>query len=100
MSSHDLIVCKSVIHTKKSTMHVNLYKSLYAALAVALLLVVFSPISRAQYLYPTPVFEVGLHPASIAVGDIDGDGSPDMVTANQYSQTLSVLRNNGVGVFG
>lgn len=37
-------------------------------------------------------FATGLYP-SVAVGDIDGDGKPDMVTANGNSNTISVFRN-------
>ena len=33
----------------------------------------------------------------IAIGDLDGDGMPDIVTANQTSNAVSVLRNIGSG---
>jgi len=32
-------------------------------------------------------------PSSIAIGDIDGDGKPDIAVSNLYSNTISVLRN-------
>lgn len=41
---------------------------------------------------------VGGFPASLAVGDFNGDGIPDLVTANQYV-SLSVLLGNGDGTF-
>jgi hypothetical protein len=45
----------------------------------------------------------GAGPVSIAAADLDGDGSPDLVTANQGENTgvpsVSVLRNNGDGTF-
>jgi hypothetical protein len=48
----------------------------------------------------------GSGPASIAAGDLDGDGSPDLVTANSTFeaehggvQSVLVLRNNGDGTF-
>ncbi len=40
-------------------------------------------------------FAAGSDPASVAVGDFDGDGKADMVCANLSSNTLSVFRNTG-----
>src|SRR5207244_7758768 len=38
---------------------------------------------------------VGSNAVSVAVGDLDGDGRLDLVTANQGSNNLSVLTNGG-----
>ncbi len=38
----------------------------------------------------------GTAPADVAVGDIDGDGKPDLVVVDQTANTFSVLKNNPV----
>jgi hypothetical protein len=53
---------------------------------------------RAPVSYP-----VGSSPGSVAVGDFNGDGHLDLVTANGFSgfgNTVSVLLGNGDGTFG
>jgi hypothetical protein len=42
---------------------------------------------------PERTFAVDGHPWFLAVGDFDGDGKPDLVTANFYVPTVSVLLN-------
>ena len=39
-------------------------------------------------------------PYSVAVGDLNGDGKPDLVTVNSGSNTVSVLLGYGDGTFG
>jgi len=36
----------------------------------------------------------------VAVGDVDGDSDPDIVTANYYGNNVSVLLGDGTGSFG
>jgi FG-GAP-like repeat/Secretion system C-terminal sorting domain/Bacterial Ig-like domain (group 2) len=38
-------------------------------------------------------FATGAVPCNVAMGDIDGDSKPDLITANYNSNTVSVLRN-------
>ena len=38
-------------------------------------------------------------PSSVVVADLNGDGKPDIVTANSFSDTVSMLLGNGDGTF-
>ena len=38
-------------------------------------------------------FSTGPHPTSVAAGDLDNDGKPDLVLANNFGSSISVLRN-------
>lgn len=42
---------------------------------------------------PRSAGATGSRPSSAAIGDLDGDGRPDLATADQASGTISVLRN-------
>jgi hypothetical protein len=43
---------------------------------------------------------VGSQPQSVVAADVNGDGRLELITANAGSTTLTVLTNNGSGVFG
>ncbi len=44
-------------------------------------------------------YNVGSGPYSVAVGDFNGDGKPDLAIANSGSNTVSILLGNGNGTF-
>src|SRR5438309_1400060 len=44
-------------------------------------------------------YAAGTNPSSVAVGDFNRDGVPDVAVANYGSNTVSVLLGNGVGIF-
>src|SRR5260370_19627352 len=49
-----------------------------------------------------PTYAAGsapFEPVSVAVGDFNGDGKPDLAAANSSSNNVSVLLGNGDGTF-
>jgi uncharacterized protein (TIGR03437 family) len=44
-------------------------------------------------------FAVGSYPTSVTVGDFNGDGIPDLATANDGGTNVTVLLGNGLGGF-
>jgi uncharacterized protein (TIGR03437 family) len=48
---------------------------------------------------PGSPITVGEAPVSLAVGDFNGDGHPDLAIANEESSTVTVLLGNGFGEF-
>jgi hypothetical protein len=49
---------------------------------------------------PAQFFATGDTADSVAVGDFNNDGIPDLAVANAFSNTVSVLLGNGHGGFG
>jgi len=45
-------------------------------------------------------FVTGKNASSVAIGDVDGDGRPDLAVANEGANTVSVLLGNNDGSFG
>lgn len=56
---------------------------------------------HAQFLLkPAGSYAVGSKPVAVAAADVNGDGNVDLISANSAANTLSILTNNGSGVFG
>ena len=56
--------------------------------------------TSAQSIFHGPMdYPVGSNPDSVVVADFNGDGRPDIATANLYSNTISVLLQNSGGTF-
>ena len=69
--------------------------------AALLLLSLWSSSSGAQGFTPGVRVDLptGINPVAAQVADLNGDGHPDIVVANDGSSTVSVLLGNGAGVF-
>jgi hypothetical protein len=76
----------------------------YADGTVSVLLNETAPGASTLSLVAQPTCQVGADPDSLAVADLNGDGIPDLVVANQGTNaypgdTISVLQGNGDGTF-
>lgn len=57
-------------------------------------------LSNGDGTFQAPVaYTVGLAPQTLTIGDLNGDGKPDLAAANSESNTVSVLLNKGDGTF-
>jgi hypothetical protein len=56
-------------------------------------------VNPAHLLQEAPTYPTGKNPVSVAMGDFNGDGKEDVVTANSYGNNISILLGNGDGTF-
>jgi hypothetical protein len=70
-----------------------------AATLLSVLLTVV-PSASGQLTFTTNLYSVGANPFAVAVADVNGDGKPDLISANAGVGSLTVLTNNGDGIFG
>ncbi|MBS1493076.1 MAG: T9SS type A sorting domain-containing protein [Bacteroidetes bacterium] len=62
--------------------------------SIAVMLNSTTPGASAPTFYPRKRFSTGTTPYKVASGDVNGDGKPDLITANWNSNNLSVLLNS------
>jgi len=48
---------------------------------------------------PSGAYELGQGPSDIVLSDVNGDGEVDIITANAYSDDVSILLGHGYGIF-
>ena len=56
-------------------------------------------LANASTFLTAKAYAVGNRPLAIAVGDFNGDGKPDIVTADYSDAAVGVLLGNGNGTF-
>src|SRR6185503_10236347 len=56
-------------------------------------------ITCAGFLLPRTDYTAGASPVSVAIGDFDEDGDPDLAVANRFTPSISVFLNDGDGTF-
>ena|ERR1035437_4908013 len=72
----------------------NIYQKTLIIKVFMLSLLLFSSNIFAQASFSAKTdFAVGSFPYSVATGDLNGDGMPDMVVTNSDDNTISVLMN-------
>jgi hypothetical protein len=71
-------------------------------IALAILTLTLGPTTAlAAPLFGTKTdFGTGISPNSVAIGDLNGDGKPDLAVTSYSSSTVSVLLGSGNGTFG
>ncbi len=73
----------------------------WSTIAVILVMwsIVLHPAEADSLFYPAVNYDTGDRPYSVAIGDLNGDGDPDLAVANRESDNVSVLLGNGDGSF-
>ena len=56
-----------------------------------------APAQTVSFIAARADFAVGTNPRSVAMGDVNGDGRPDLAVANSGAGTVSVLLGNEIG---
>jgi hypothetical protein len=85
---------------RKLTTCARLWLHFALRLTLPLFLISLSSSAQNSWIFSAPRdYPVGLQPESVVVGDFNGDGHPDIATANQTSNNVSILLQNSDGSF-
>ncbi len=88
--------CGKVLPTLKK----RRFKMQRITLSILILLVALNTTASAQVLFAARTnYLAGNGPTSVSSADFDGDGDNDLAVANEFSNSVSVLFNNGDGTF-
>ena len=84
------------------TKYLNKKTALFTLIAVSLavLLPVATSFAQTVSFSPATNFAVGSRPHSVVIGDLNGDGKPDLAVSNDGDESVSILLNTGTGAFG
>ena len=82
---------RAVLYEKRRTMAVFFVAILFVGLIAGT--------AHAISFHTVPTYGAGTGPQSVAIGDFNGDGNPDLAVANNSSNNVSVLLGNGDGTF-
>jgi hypothetical protein len=82
---------------RRSVHSAALYSALSVCAAVGLALSFNSAFATINFVVTT--YSTGNGPEAVAIGDLNGDGKADIVTADVYGNTVSILYGNGDGTF-
>src|SRR5438105_14394368 len=83
------------------TKYLNKKTALFTLIAVSLavLLPVATSFAQTVSFSPATNFAVGSRPHSVVIGDLNGDGKPDLAAADRSSEVDAILLNTGTGGF-
>ena len=78
----------------------NLKCPLRRIIQVSLWLMAMPSVLAQGMSFTTNTYPVGSLAISVTAADLNGDGKPDLICANYTANTLTILTNNGSGLFG
>jgi hypothetical protein len=97
INTSDALIAESV-QARGADMFPSIISFLKPAVAPILVLVL-SALSHARGFLPAVSYPSGENPYSVAIGDFNGDGKPDLAAVNNFDNSVSILLGEGDGTF-